>query len=39
MEPFTIVLIIAWLLLMSTFVGMYVIDQKVKDAKSKGGQQ
>ena len=39
MEPFTIVLVAGWLLLMATFVGMYVIDQKVKESRSKGGQQ
>lgn len=35
MEPFTLVLVVGWLLLMGAFGGMYVIDQKVKEAKSK----
>ena len=39
MEPFTMVLVAGWLLLMGAFVGMYVLDQKVKEAKSKGAQQ
>ena len=39
MESFTMVLIAGWLLLMGTFVAMYVLDQKVKEAKSKGAQK
>ena len=39
MEPFTMVLIAGWLLLMGTFVTMYVLDQKVKAAKGKSAQK
>jgi hypothetical protein len=39
MESFTVVLIAGWLLLMGSFVGMYILDQKVKAAKSKTAQQ
>jgi len=39
MEPFTMVLIAGWLLLMGTFATMYVLDQKVKQAKGKGAQK
>jgi hypothetical protein len=39
MEAFTMVLIAGWLLLMGTFATMYVLDQKVKQAKSKSGQK
>ena len=35
MEPFTVVLVAGWLLLVGTFVAMYVLDQKVKEHKDK----
>lgn len=35
MEPFTVVLVVGWLLLMGAFAGMYVLDQKVKEARDK----
>jgi hypothetical protein len=38
MEPFTVVIVVGWLLLMGAFVSMYVLDQKVKEARGKGGQ-
>ena len=38
MESFTIVLIVCWLLLMSTFATMYVLDEKVKAARPNGNQ-
>lgn len=39
MEPFTVVIVIGWALLMGTFVGMYFLDQKVKDQQSKSAKQ
>lgn len=35
MEPFTVVLVVGWLLLVGTFAGMYVLDQKVKEHRDK----
>ncbi len=38
MESFTIVLVVCWVLLMSTFATMYVLDEKVKAARKNGNQ-
>jgi hypothetical protein len=42
MEGFTIVLLISWLLLLGSFIGMYFLDQATKQAaerKSAPSQQ
>jgi len=33
MEGFTLVLVIGWLLLLGTFIGMYFLDQATKKAE------
>ena len=38
MEGFTVVLIIAWLVLLATFGGMYFMDQATKKAAEKSGE-
>ena len=35
MEGFTIVLVIGWLFLLGSFVGMYILDQKTKEAVAR----
>jgi hypothetical protein len=35
MEGFTIVLLISWLLLLGSFVGMYFLDQATKQAAGR----
>ena len=36
MEGFTVVLMIAWLILMAVFGGMYFMDQAIKKAEGSG---
>ncbi len=38
MEGFTLVLIIAWLILLATFAGMYYMDQATKKAAEKSSE-
>ena len=38
MEGFTLVLIIAWLILLATFAGMYYMDQTTKKAAEKSSE-
>ncbi len=35
MEGFTLVLLIAWLFLLSSFVAMFLMDRAVKEAESR----
>ena len=37
MEGFTVVLMIAWLILMAVFGGMYFMDQATKKAEGQSG--
>ena len=37
-EGFTVVLIIAWLVLLAVFGGMYYMDQVTKAAEKQGGE-
>ena len=35
MEGFTIVLLIGWLFLLGSFVGMFILDQKTREAAER----